>query len=221
MEKLGTNYGGWYLPKNCDLNENSVVYSIGVGEDISFDIHLQSKYKCNIILVDPTKRAILHFEECKKYYEKNKAIKSVKSKYRYIKHKDKTLKKCKEYRDKNKHQYVAYSRFYQQLKRKAVPPWANKNKISWFYKEARRLSEETGIKHHVDHIYPLQSAFLCGLHVETNLQILTLSENLSKGNKTWPGQLDCQKTDKGSLSSSSSSSSSSLSHIIASSISSS
>jgi FkbM family methyltransferase len=72
MEKLGTNYGGWYLPKNCDLNENSVVYSIGVGEDISFDIHLQSKYKCNIILVDPTKRAILHFEECKKYYEKNK-----------------------------------------------------------------------------------------------------------------------------------------------------
>ena len=157
----------------------------------------------------------------KKYYEKNKAIKSVKSKYRYIKHKDKTLKKCKEYRDKNKHQYVAYSRFYQQLKRKAVPPWANKNKISWFYKEARRLSEETGIKHHVDHIYPLQSVFLCGLHVETNLQILTLSENLSKGNKTWPGQLDCQKTDKGSLSSSSSSSSSSLSHIIASSISSS
>ena len=35
MEKLGTNYGGWYVPINMNLNENSVVYSGGVGEDMS------------------------------------------------------------------------------------------------------------------------------------------------------------------------------------------
>ena len=31
MEKLGTNYGSWYVPKNMNLNENSIVYSGGVG----------------------------------------------------------------------------------------------------------------------------------------------------------------------------------------------
>lgn len=72
MEKLGTNYGGWIIPKECKLDENSIIYSAGVGEDISFDIKLQTKYNCNIILLDPTKRAIKHFDEIKKYYSSNK-----------------------------------------------------------------------------------------------------------------------------------------------------
>ena len=50
MERLGTNYGGWYVPKNMELNENSIIYSGGVGEDISFDIKIQEKYKCNIYI---------------------------------------------------------------------------------------------------------------------------------------------------------------------------
>ena len=63
MKKLGTNYGGWIIPKNISLNENSVVYSGGVGEDISFDIKLQSKYGSNIILIDPTEKAKKHLTE--------------------------------------------------------------------------------------------------------------------------------------------------------------
>lgn len=68
MIKLGTNYGGWLIPKNNNLNENSIIYSGGVGEDISFDIKLNSKYKSKIILIDPTQKAIKHFEECKLYF---------------------------------------------------------------------------------------------------------------------------------------------------------
>jgi len=68
MEKLGTNYGGWYVPNHMNLNEHSVVYSGGVGEDISFDLLLQCKYNCNIHLIDPTAKAVKHFDEIKRYY---------------------------------------------------------------------------------------------------------------------------------------------------------
>lgn len=69
MERLGTNYGGWVLPKDIKLDENSIVYSAGVGEDVSFDMILSDRYKCNIILIDPTNRAKKHFDEVKHYYE--------------------------------------------------------------------------------------------------------------------------------------------------------
>jgi FkbM family methyltransferase len=69
MEKLGTNYGGWYIPKNITLNADSIVYSGGVGEDISFDLLLSDKFDCNIVLIDPTKRAITHYDEVQNYYK--------------------------------------------------------------------------------------------------------------------------------------------------------
>jgi FkbM family methyltransferase len=70
MEKLGTEYGGWYVPTNMNLNENSIIYSGGVGEDMSFDILLTSRYNCTIFLIDPTKKALKHFDEVKLYYNK-------------------------------------------------------------------------------------------------------------------------------------------------------
>ena len=69
MEKLGTNYGGWVIPKQIQLTENSLIYSLGVGEDISFDLLIQDKYNSNIVLIDPTKRAKKHYEEIKNYYK--------------------------------------------------------------------------------------------------------------------------------------------------------
>ena len=74
MEKLGTEYGGWYVPTNMTLNENSIIYSGGVGEDMSFDILLTSKYNCNIFLIDPTKKALKHFDEVKLYYNKGQTF---------------------------------------------------------------------------------------------------------------------------------------------------
>ena len=70
MEKLGTNYGGWFVPRYMNFDENSIIYSGGVGEDISFDILLQSKYKSNIYLIDPTKKSIVHYQEIKHYFMK-------------------------------------------------------------------------------------------------------------------------------------------------------
>jgi len=72
MIKIGTNYGGWFIPKEIDLNENSIVYSGGVGEDISFDLLLSEKYDCDILLIDPTERAKKHYDEVKEYFKTKK-----------------------------------------------------------------------------------------------------------------------------------------------------
>ena len=68
MESLGTNYGGWSIPKDARLDNNSIIYSGGVGEDMSFDLKLEDKYNCKIFLIDPTERAIKHYEEVKEFY---------------------------------------------------------------------------------------------------------------------------------------------------------
>tara|TARA_B100000900_G_scaffold414483_1_gene441243 strand:- start:771 stop:1457 length:687 start_codon:yes stop_codon:yes gene_type:complete len=69
MELLGTNYGGWSIPINAKLDSNSIIYSGGVGEDMSFDLKLEDKYDCKIFLIDPTQKAIKHYEEVKKFYD--------------------------------------------------------------------------------------------------------------------------------------------------------
>ena len=64
-----------------------------------------------------------------------------------------------------------------------TPSWADMDAIRAVYLEARRLTRETGIAHHVDHIVPLQGKRVCGLHVHHNLQILTGPENCKKNNR--------------------------------------
>jgi FkbM family methyltransferase len=70
MEKLGTTYGGWYVPRVMDLDENSIIYSAGVGEDISFDLLLSDKYKSHIYFIDPTERALKHYESVYEGYDR-------------------------------------------------------------------------------------------------------------------------------------------------------
>ena len=52
--------------------------------------------------------------------------------------------------------------------------------ISYRYEDAKRLTEETGIKHEVDHTWPLSKG---GPHLPWNLQVLTKEENRTKGAK--------------------------------------
>ena len=114
-----------------------------------------------------------------------------------IKHRDLILQRKKKYREENKEKIYAYNRAYEKKnrhitrlmvankrakRRRAIPRWANMEKIRWFYKEAHRMTTSSGTVYHVDHIVPISGENVCGLHTHNNLQIITASENSSKKN---------------------------------------
>jgi hypothetical protein len=74
-------------------------------------------------------------------------------------------------------------------KLKAIPTWANLDAILAIYESAREQTLATGIRHHVDHIVPLCSPVVSGLHCEANLQVLVATQNQSKSNRHWPDKL--------------------------------
>jgi hypothetical protein len=61
VEFLGSSYGGWYLKKNKNLY-NSTIISAGLGEDASFDVEFLNRYNAKVLLVDPTPKAIMHYK---------------------------------------------------------------------------------------------------------------------------------------------------------------
>jgi hypothetical protein len=81
---------------------------------------------------------------------------------------------------------TATESFRRAKKLNATPKWLtkeHKDQIRAIYQQRKELSISSGIMYHVDHIVPLVSDFVCGLHVPWNLQLLPSGENLKKSNK--------------------------------------
>lgn len=71
------------------------------------------------------------------------------------------------------------------MHKKATPSWVTKDhkiEILYFYKEAKQKTASLNIIHEVDHIIPIRSKKVCGLHVPWNLQVITRDQNRSKSN---------------------------------------
>ena len=60
----GSGYGGWRIYPD-PLDEESVVYSFGIGEDISFDLSLIETYGVQVHAFDPTPKSLAWLAEQK------------------------------------------------------------------------------------------------------------------------------------------------------------
>lgn len=65
----------------------------------------------------------------------------------------------------------------------ATPPWLSQEQIC----EMRKIYLSALSTEHVDHIVPLKSPIVCGLHVPWNLRAVCAKHNLAKSNDMWPG----------------------------------
>lgn len=138
--------------------------------------------------VDNAKRALKPKSEASKaagrrYYERNKELVKAAASSRSAATK-------REYRNawkrRNPEAVQASANAWKRRARHAMPQWLtaeHKQQIREMYLTARRLTKSTGTKYVVDHIVPLRSPDVCGLHVPWNLQILTHNDNCAKSNK--------------------------------------
>lgn len=141
----------------------------------------------------------------KQYYADNsEKIKEATSKY-YAENTEAVSLQTKKYREANKQNIAIKNKEYRkqylqenldkhcatQNKRRArkicaTPKWANETEISKLYATSKLMSELSGIEHSVDHIVPLKSKLVCGLHCEHNLAVIPAADNKTKSNRYWP-----------------------------------
>lgn len=119
------------------------------------------------------------------YYDKNKEAYRAARRRRYEERRVLELSIQKIWRNNNGDRRNHLSALRRAAKLKATPDWLTKEQkeqIKEIYSEAKRKEKEDGLPRHVDHIIPLKSGKVCGLHVPWNLQVLLAQENMRKSN---------------------------------------
>jgi FkbM family methyltransferase len=62
LERLGSEYGGWKVPLGV-LGDKPIVYSLGIGDDMTFDLAIIERSGANVFAFDPTPVAKRHVEQ--------------------------------------------------------------------------------------------------------------------------------------------------------------
>ena len=139
-----------------------------------------------------------YLENKKRYYEENKAeIRAKQNKYRE-ENREMFAKMNRQWRKNNPERARLNDVRCRYRRYRAIPSWLTdeqQQQINEIYKECKKMTMQTGIEHHVDHIIPIHGKSVSGLHVPENLQILTASENCSKKNAFEAGTLVIQEAE--------------------------
>ena len=143
-------------------------------------------------LLNPDKKSTYQAKSDKKRYQAN--IEESRSNARNKRKLERSLNpkmhrdKNSQWRKNNSDKINARNAKRRAIKLRATPTWAENEKldIQKLYTQAKQLSKVTGLKYHVDHIVPLNSSIVQGLHCLANLQILEAKENITKNNLIWP-----------------------------------
>jgi len=165
-----------------------------VVNNICVECEAIAKKKCAEKYPEKNKRA------CKDWYERNRNYQLKKQRQHrcdnlelykekdrnyYKNNREEILVRAKKHYENNKDRYAAQAAKYRAMKKKATPAWFSNEKkdIETIYEIASYWSDILEKEYHVDHIYPIHSDYVCGLHCLDNLQIITAFENHSKSNK--------------------------------------
>jgi len=182
-KELGTTF--FFTGKQCKhghtakrFTSNYVCYECYLGHGIKYK--KENKEKINAYK--------------RKWRKENKDLNSEYDKKSYYKNREKRIQKSINWRNNNREMF-AKNRYKAEIKRKrlvndlAYYP-EDKELLDFIIKEAlslRRMRKRlTGIDWHLDHIVPLNSKIVCGLHTECNLQMIPALENMRKSNLYWP-----------------------------------
>ena len=138
--------------------------------------------------LDNAKRSLKPKSEASKaagqrYYERNKEAVKARANARP---KEETAQHKRKYKEAHPDLYKALTSVRKRRHRNATPSWVSaeqKLAMRQLYLQAMELTKLTGERYVVDHIIPLISDEVCGLHVPWNLRVITQHENLRKSNK--------------------------------------
>ena len=136
-----------------------------------------------VVFETEQERSAAHAQACRRWQQQNQTEFAKYQKLYRDATKDHLCSMIKQWRCDNKGRINAWTAKRRAAIAQATPSWVNYEDIVAIYDQAQELSNMTNIPHHVDHYYPIHGRTVCGLHIAENLQVISMQENLDKGNK--------------------------------------